>query len=483
MISLVSLILVVGFLATSLVSYFVSRNSLKNEIITRELPLVGDNIYSEIQRDLLKPVFVSSVMASDTFLRGWVIDGEKNAAEIQRYLRTIKERYSAFTSFFVSEKTGNYYHTEGVLKKIQPNEERDRWYYRLRETLQNYETNVDPDLANGDAITVFINYKVFDFNGDFIGATGIGLKVSSVRSVIENYKQRYNRTVYFTDKEGRITLWGDNFDTSQLDLHMRAGVSKVAESILGADSGTHEYKLAGETYLLGSRFVPELGWYLIVEQSGSAIFEKLNRALYTNLAICLVIIFIVLVLNNYTINFFQRRLEMMALSDKLTGTDNRHAFSLHFTQVMRDMKRNTRPACLIILDVDHFKAVNDQHGHSVGDHILCGIANVGQRQMREADMFCRWGGEEFLMLLADCSEIDGLRVAEKIRKTLAAEEFSVDSSNISVTASLGVTQIQAGESEDDAVKRVDKALYRAKALGRNRTEVESLVTEALEKTA
>lgn len=474
MIFLISVILIIGFLSTTLVSYFVSRDSLKSEVINNQLPITSDNIYSEIQRDLLRPIFVSSLMASDSFVRDWVIKGEKKPHEIDLYLKTIKDRYSAFTSFFVSESTKNYYHADGLLKKVSPDNDRDQWYYRVRDMAQDYEINVDPDLANDDTVTIFINYKVFDFNDNFIGATGIGLQVASVKNIIEHYQERYHRQVYFVDKQGEIKLWGKLFNSKQTDFRQRAGVSAVAAAVLESKGGTFEYNLDGDQYILGSRYIPELGWHLIVEQSVSEIYRTLDQALYTNLLICLVIIMIVLALNNYTISFFQVNLEKMALTDKLTGIDNRYAFSRGYLQVQREMKRNSKWCCLIIFDADYFKSINDRFGHSAGDEVLRQLTTITKSNIREVDIFCRWGGEEFLILLSDCNETDGMDIAEKIRDAIAKQPIKVAGLSIPVTVSLGVTSVGTNESEDSAVARVDKALLRAKELGRNRIELEAI---------
>ena len=90
---IITLLLAAGFLATSFASYFTSRSSLKKEITLNTLPLTSDNIYSEIQRDLLRPIFICSLMANDTFLRDWVLNGEADPAEITKYLKEIKEKY------------------------------------------------------------------------------------------------------------------------------------------------------------------------------------------------------------------------------------------------------------------------------------------------------------------------------------------------------------------------------------------------------
>jgi len=210
----VGALLVAGFLITSLASYFVSRKSLRAEISLNELPLTSDNIYSEIQRDLLSPIFISSLMASDTFLRDWVMAGEIDETQITRYLKEIKTRYNTFTSFFVSEKTRTYYHFDGILKQVSEKEERDAWYFRVRDMKENYEINLDPDLANKDTMTIFINYRVFDYDHRYIGATGVGLTIRAVNERIENYQEKYKRTIYFVDKNGDIKLTGQGFDKS-----------------------------------------------------------------------------------------------------------------------------------------------------------------------------------------------------------------------------------------------------------------------------
>jgi hypothetical protein len=132
LILLLSALLVTGFFATTLSSYYVSKRAILDAIVARELPLTSSNIYSEIQKDLVQPVLISSTMAHDTFLREWVLAGEQDGEAMARYLREIKGRYGAFSSFFVSERSARYYTGEGVLKRVSPKEARDAWYYRVR---------------------------------------------------------------------------------------------------------------------------------------------------------------------------------------------------------------------------------------------------------------------------------------------------------------------------------------------------------------
>src|SRR5690606_40728560 len=101
-VAILAALLAAGFLATTLISYQVAKTSLDHQVADEMLPLTSDNIYSEIQRDLLRPILISSLMANDTFVRDWALEGEKNSAQISSYLGEIQKKYGAITAFFIS---------------------------------------------------------------------------------------------------------------------------------------------------------------------------------------------------------------------------------------------------------------------------------------------------------------------------------------------------------------------------------------------
>ena len=324
----VSLLLAAGFLVTSLTSFFVSRASVRTQIAESELPLTSDNIYSEIQRDLLRPIFISSLMATDTFVRDWVIQGEVDDTRIIRYLKAIQTQYGTFTSFFVSERTRVYYHADGILKKVSEQEPRDVWYFRVRTMKEPYEINVDPDLANKDAMTVFINYRVLDYEGKYIGVTGVGLTVQAVKALIESYQSRYSRRIFFVDKDGVVRLHGARFPEGVTRISQMEGLSGVAREALAQPTGYFTYKSEGKSIHLSTRHISEFGWHLMVEQAEDPALKGILRTLIWNLAVCGVVIVVVLVVTNVTLSSYQRTIEKLAITDKLTGVYNRRAFDL-----------------------------------------------------------------------------------------------------------------------------------------------------------
>ena len=467
--TLISLLLIVGFLATSLVSYTVSVTLLERGLSESILPLTGDNIYSEIQKDLVRPIFIASMMASDTFLRDWVLAGEQDVGRMTRYLSEVKNKYQTITSFFVSDRSYIYYHTEGILKQVSPEDPRDVWYYRVRSMDAPYELNVDRDMANSDAMTIFINHQVHDYDGNYIGATGCGLSVSSVTQLLAAYEQRYRRHIFFVDAKGMVTFSANN-DRPPTILDQIEGLREIAPTILKQEHGSFSYERDGQTFLVDTRYVKELGWYLLVEQSLAPEMEMLRRTLLINLALGLIIGLVILAVVQRTISNYQCRLERLASSDKLTGLFNRHSGETLFQQALSEATRNTLNLSVILLDIDHFKGINDRFGHQAGDLVLIACSRLIQSCLRESDIVCRWGGEEFLVVLKYCDLDAAWQLAEKIRTTIERETVVWGVEEISVQASLGVVQRHTGESRDQLLARADQTMYRAKHLGRNRTE-------------
>jgi diguanylate cyclase (GGDEF)-like protein len=468
-------LLLLGFTLTSIASYIVSRNAIHDAIVNDELPLTSDNIYTEIQKDLIRPVLVSSMMASDTFLRDWVLAGEKDVRHMSRYLEEVKTRYNAFTSFFVSDRTDIYYQAKGLLKKIRSQDPRDTWYYRVRDMRTPYEINVDLDMANSDAMTIFINYRVTDYGGQFIGATGVGLTVNSVQHLIEDYQRRYRRNIYFVDRQGKILLSGRKNSLQASSIMQIDGLRDVAADILKSPQSVHEYRHAGQDHLLHVRLIPELDWYLFVEKSQDEDLAPIRQTLYINLAISFGITLLILFFASLTINRYRNRIEAMAVTDALTGLTNRQGLDMLLQQTIQESRRNHKPLAVILFDVDHFKPINDRYGHLTGDAALRSVARSIQQTVRRSDIACRWGGEEFLVLAKDCPPQDAAALAEKLRHNIEKLTIEAGEHSLKLTISLGVASLLTTDSAelamDKAMERADAALYRAKQAGRNRVEL------------
>ena len=457
-------LLAAGFLTTSFVSFNVARDAVETQISESTLPLTSDNIYSEIQRDLLQPIFISSLMGHDTFVRDWVLAGEEDDENIIKYLGEIQRRYDTITSYFISEKTRNYYHPSGIIKKISEEDPDDVWYFQARDSVKPYEINIDSDTADRSRLAIFVNYQVRDYDGNVIGVTGVGLSVNAVTSLIETYQKRYGRTIYFVDREGKVTLNGSEFGTAS-SLHERRGMRYHATQILTAPGSSISYEEDGATYFVNSRLVPEFGWLLIVEENNFAANDRIEKTLLLNLGISLAITIIVGLIAYLTIRNYQNRLEEMASRDKLTGTYNRQVFEMLFDAARKTCKRKAQPMSVMTFDLDNFKGINDTYGHPGGDAVLREALTNIRNHVRDADIICRWGGDEFVIVFPEKDRQEALSTARDLADHVRSSPVRFGRENINITISAGVTEYRDGEDIDTLMMRVDNALYTAKASG------------------
>ncbi|MGE0256085.1 MAG: GGDEF domain-containing protein [Alphaproteobacteria bacterium] len=166
-------------------------------------------------------------------------------------------------------------------------------------------------------------------------------------------------------------------------------------------------------------------------------------------------------------------LRRLASVDALTGTILRGHFMHLGTAEVRRAHRYGRPLSVLVFDVDHFKRVNDNHGHAAGDAVLRAISSSARDILREQDVLGRTGGEEFAVLLPDTDKDAARQAAERLRRAIAAAPVDVVAARIAVTVSVGVTSLSGAEDALDAMlARADAALYRAKASGRDRVELD-----------
>jgi diguanylate cyclase (GGDEF)-like protein/PAS domain S-box-containing protein len=168
----------------------------------------------------------------------------------------------------------------------------------------------------------------------------------------------------------------------------------------------------------------------------------------------------------------ERQLANMALFDSLTGTLNRQAFHQYAEKEFARSKRYYRPLSAIMLDIDHFKRINDQYGHQGGDQVLQIFAEACQEVIRSTDLLGRVGGEEFALLLPDTPLKAAYNLAERLRERINKYPYLAGEMLIEVTASLGVAELQHDDSDFKALlQRADEALYQAKHAGRNRVKM------------
>jgi len=469
-------ILFFSFTGISYLNYIVSRASVHEEILRNDLPLTMENIYSELTSELTRPLLVSSSMASDTFLKDWSTEGEKEVNKITRYLDQIRLKYDFFTSFFVSVSTGNYYRFSGIHKQISEDDAHDIWFFDFIDSGKEYEFGVDSDEGANNILTIFMNYRVTDSEGALLGVAGVGLKVDTVARLVAEYQYKYDRAVYLTDPEGVIQVHPDISLVEAKNIHGMKGLAGLAGTILLEKEKTSNYEFTRneEKILLTVKYIESLDWFLYVEQNETKALLVARNNFIRTILIGLLASVVIIVLTLFTINRYQERIETFAVKDELTGIANRRALSPEFNRMLYSYGRTGIRFCVLLIDLDGFKKVNDLHGHMVGDTFLVDIVQLISEQVRGSDIFARWGGDEFV-IISEGEKDNAVRVAERIRQSVRLQDFVGDGARLDdprnlVTVSCGITEYCEGDDLDSMIFRADQAMYRCKDRGGDTVE-------------
>jgi diguanylate cyclase (GGDEF)-like protein len=172
---------------------------------------------------------------------------------------------------------------------------------------------------------------------------------------------------------------------------------------------------------------------------------------------------------NESLRLETRSLAEIARSDPLTGALNRKGLADELMRLVRMGGDAIFPLTLVFIDIDHFKRVNDEHGHDVGDKVIRGLADLVRSAVQRDDLFARWGGEEFLLVFRNTAGFEGGAIAERLRERISSAQWPDE---LRITCSFGVAEWHRGEDLNEGIKRADEAMYRAKQNGRDRVEIE-----------
>jgi diguanylate cyclase (GGDEF)-like protein len=458
LIAALTLILLATFLTTSLINYAFTRATIREELLNSALPLTGKNIYSEVHSDMLRPILAATSMANDAFLKSWIEDGEGDLEAVTRYLSDLRDKYGFLTTFLVSASTDNYYYQDGILKKIGARDPHDVWFYAFLRQNVEFDLDVDTNESEGGKLSIFVNFRVLDDSGKLLGVAGVGVNVDRVTGLLEKARRDYGREVYLVDRDGLVQVHRDTSRIERDYITETPGIQGVAQSILkpGDNSRSFQYDLNGEHFLLSTRYIPELKWFLIVEQCESSALASARDNLIRTVGIGLLSSILIIVLCTLTINHYQGRLERLAKTDPLTGAANRRALEEAFDRFAYKADRYGAPFSAVILDLDKFKAINDQHGHLAGDNVLKDVAATTRRIIRPSDTLARWGGDEFLILL-DGGIKEARVLSERVSCALTDEQREIP-----VSFCYGMARFKEGDTLESMTHRADRAMYKSK---------------------
>jgi diguanylate cyclase len=298
---------------------------------------------------------------------------------------------------------------------------------------------------------------------------------------------------------GSVTLFTISYGCLKTRRNLLASILIVSEILIhaalavrsiGWDSGFHYYLLVmipvvvistmkhrSYKYLLSCLVVV---LYMVLDHTmrNTAPFHALSAEALSwlrgfNIAVTFSLLFYLSSLYLTLVNKAEKQLRILATTDPLTQLLNRRSFLELADYELTQRKRHLAPLAFVLADIDHFKSINDQHGHAVGDAVLKAVSQVLNQAVREQDSVARWGGEEFLILMPNATLEAASMVAERLREKVSAVEVNVGAQSIKISMTFGVSSHRLEEPVDGPVNRADSALYQGKARGRNQVVAEA----------
>lgn len=423
-------------------------------------------IYSEIDNSLTKPIFVGLTIANDLFLKNWLEEESAAGATVeqtnlmQQYLSGYYSKYGYDSVAVTSQKSGIYYYQDGVNKVISKGDRHDVWYYDFIETDKSYDLDVDFDEANNQELTVFINCKITNSSGEPLGAVGVGIKMSHLRLMLQQYETEYDLSAYIINDKGLIQIDSDEENIETVNFFDNPKTLPLKDKIVNNkdEMQIFWYNKSATDHCIITKYISNLEWYIVIDKDTSAAQMLLTRQINHDLLLVGIIITIVLLIISFVIGKYNRILLKTATVDDVTNLPNIKMFQEIFN---RNSKRSIcSQGILFMFDVDFFKQINDQFGHLYGNMVLYHISETTKNIIGNKGIIARWGGDEFVGTIY--TNLDD--AAEMLK--LICDQVSAIPEHESITVSLGATAISSSCTLDSLIHEADLAMYRSKENGR-----------------
>lgn len=468
----ISLAIIVSF-SIVLVINSLTYNEIIKEDIKNISKLSSSNIYSEINNELIKPIFVSLTMANDSFLKEWLENEESHEMEedlLIEYLAGLRTKYNYNSVFVISETSKNYYHYKGLHKTIESSNEHDQWYFNFTSSEKVYDLDVDIDEASDRELTVFVNCRIENSEGELIGVVGVGLEMNEIQDILEAFDTNYDLEAYLIDSDGTVQVHADSEMIEVYNVKEEQGINGFMDEILSHKTSfdTYEFDNNGKNGYLITKYIEDLEWTLMVKKDTSVLKRTFYHQIGKNLIIVSVVIIVLIWLSNNAIKKFSEEMSKLAQTDETTGLLNRRGFNKLLEEALKNKDINHKEFSAFIFDIDCFKKINDQYGHLFGDEVLALLAEVSEGCIANQGIISRWGGDEFAGIIYGDIESSVMLLKDIQNKIKSHKKYN----KYSIGISIGITYSQVGDTLDIITGRADKGLYKSKDDGRGCISIE-----------
>lgn len=452
--------LLIGFalvvLVISALSYFTISNIVGDQ--SRQQLQATSTVFSLVEEELIKPMHIAQSLARADVFKPYM---NAEPEQIRAFLQNMQSRFELMF-FIASEPQQMQYYSDG--DQMALTEEETPWYFRLRERQEDFYAG----LGHEQDLRLYMDIIQRDENGELLGFVGVGMPLSGFVETFGHYSKNLGYEFVFVNSEDEIVL--TSFPHLQPQGYDRTKLQELpwypdwykGPSLAG--NQTNLVELNEQEVLITEVPLEVLKWRFFIISPLEAQRQAMSRTFLVNLFIMATVLLAILWLLSTVIRRIQQNVSSKIYTDRLTGLYNRR----YIEQVFDDFKTEETPLSLIMADIDHFKAVNDNYGHNVGDQVIARVAAIMSDCLRKGDYLGRWGGEEFIMLLPNTDLQSAEMVAERMRQSIAFQPVTEGDVSLDVTMSFGVTQADRYGALVDLIHSADKALYQAKHEGRNK---------------
>ena len=450
------ILILITLLSVFAVTGYVAINNIVSEQSRIQQQAVSP-VYSLVNRELLKPLHIAETFA-ETITFEQILNNDVDESFLLAQLARMEERLGLI--FFVAlEKQRRQLMSDG--RSFDLIEGEVYWYFEALDTKER----ILADLGQVGNVHLFFDVKIYSDNDEFLGFVGVGKPIKSFIESLNKYKAQYGYDFLFVNERNQVLLSSvpdyvvtDDYvpDLKSLPWFDDAAVNLNDLSNVIVENDDKEV-------LISEISIPQLNWRLLLLTPLETRQAQLTKTFAMNALLASSVIIIVISGIFAVFISYKRKLEKRMETDALTGLANRSYLQRRYQQ----LRKRSANICIVMVDLDHFKQINDQYGHGAGDEVLRTAANVLTNILRNGDTVCRWGGEEFVLLIPEITAQNCMALVEKARREVERGKVKHGDHTITFTASFGVTAGSTSLQLSKHLANADMALYESKRNGRN----------------